>query len=406
MPYVTEIPSNLITVGVDGTIAIVANTQLVNAFQASQEFDQYDVDATGATSLTNGDNLTPVDSSGNAVTAAGTYLGGATFSTAAASVDLGGLAGISLSVNDLEGSLMQADGRYYFISEQPVDEGHINVTASIELGGSPISVTGPISDITETLADAVAGVPLVGPAAAATIRLGETTIQNTANAAAVTLDNDPDAALELTEDEVYCFVSGTLIQTRRGPVAVEALAVGDEVLTRDNGFQPIRWTGSVTLSAARLARNPKLRPIRIRAGALGQGIPASDLLVSPQHRILVRSKIAIKMFGAAEVLVPAKQLLQWPGIDYADDLAPVEYHHFLFDRHEVVISNGAETESLFTRPEALKSVGPAARQEILALFPILADRDHQPEPARCIPSGRLARKLTLRHIAKDRDLVI
>ena len=86
------------------------------------------------------------------------------------------------------------------------------------------------------------------------------------------------------------------------------------------------------------------------------------------------------MFGAPEVLVAAKQLLQIDGIDL-DDAADVTYVHFLCDRHEVVFSNGAPTESLYTGPEALKSVGAAAREEIFVLFPQLRDRDPADLPA-------------------------
>ncbi|KRW97185.1 hypothetical protein AQY21_05000 [Paracoccus sp. MKU1] len=100
-------------------------------------------------------------------------------------------------------------------------------------------------------------------------------------------------------------------------------------------------------------------------------MPTGDLVVSPQHRILARSHIAQTMFGTAEVLVAAKQLLALDGIEIAEDLSEVEYYHILFDHHEIVFSNGAETESLYTGAEALRVVGPAAAQEILALFPEL-----------------------------------
>ncbi|QRZ14124.1 Hint domain-containing protein [Paracoccus methylovorus] len=204
---------------------------------------------------------------------------------------------------------------------------------------------------------------------------------------------------------VPCFTAGTLILTAHGEVPIEQIRVGDLVQTRDNGLQPVRWIGSRKLSAIELGAMPKLQPIRIRAGALGPDAPRQDLLVSPQHRVLVRSKIAQKMFGASEVLVAAKQLLQLDGFDIATDVSEVTYFHMLFDRHEVVTSNGAETESLYTGPEALKSVGKAAVEEIFALFPQLADPEHVPEPARYLPSGRQARKLGLRHLQNHRPLI-
>ena len=116
-------------------------------------------------------------------------------------------------------------------------------------------------------------------------------------------------------------------------------------------------------------------------------------MVSPQHRMLIRSKIAQKMFGSIEVLVAAKQLLQVDGIDIVDDMDSVEYFHFMCDRHEIVIANGAETESMFTGPQALKSVGQAARAEIFGLFPALADEAYEPKSARTLPSGRMGRKI-------------
>lgn len=216
--------------------------------------------------------------------------------------------------------------------------------------------------------------------------------------------SDVTNARQLTYDNtnVMCFATGTLIETDRGAVRIETLAVGDLVMTRDRGLQPIRWIGQRVLAGADLTE--KLRPIVIRKGALGANTPSSDLMVSPQHRVLVRSRIAQRMFGAPEVLVAAKQLLTVEGIEIAD-LTEVVYVHILFDHHEVVISNGAETESLFTGPEALKSVGRAAREEILAIFPELAERDYEPVAARILASGRMARKLALRHASKRNALV-
>ncbi|RMC37509.1 Hint domain-containing protein [Paracoccus alkanivorans] len=213
--------------------------------------------------------------------------------------------------------------------------------------------------------------------------------------------NYPPVSLESIG--VVCFVRGTVIETREGPVPVENLQVGTSVLTKDNGYQSIRWIGTRRLFVGDLMNDPRLKPIRIRAGALGDNKPSTDLLVSPQHRVLVRSRIAQQMFGTLEVLVAAKQLLCLEGVDILDDVEEVEYIHFLFDRHEIVCSNGAETESLYTGPEALKTVGKAALEEIFDIFPQLRDRNPADLPAAVRPlvSGRMGRELAARHVRNN-----
>lgn len=206
-------------------------------------------------------------------------------------------------------------------------------------------------------------------------------------------------------DYVVCFTVGTLIETADSAKPVETLQAGDMIRTQDNGMQPIRWIGSRKIDGKALEAAPHLRPVRIKAGALGTNTPASDLIVSPQHRVLIRSKIAQRMFGAEEVLVAAKQLLDVEGIDIADDIQEVEYFHFMFDRHEIVFSNGAETESLYTGPVTLRSVGAESRKEILSLFPELAEEDFETQPARPLTSGRQGRRLAYRHARNQQDMV-
>lgn len=219
--------------------------------------------------------------------------------------------------------------------------------------------------------------------------------------------NEDSATLNSAEQQTApCFAAGTKIQTPNGPRAIEDLTAGMMVLTKDHGAQAIQWIGSSYLAPSRLRKQPELRPIRIKAGALGDNTPQHDLVLSPQHRVLVRSKIAMKMFGTADVLVAAKQLLQLDGVDIADDLQDIRYFHMLFAHHEVILSNGAESESLYTGPEALKAVGPAARNEIFAIFPELKSHDYSTPAARQLLSGRQARRLAIRHIQNQRALVM
>jgi len=175
-------------------------------------------------------------------------------------------------------------------------------------------------------------------------------------------------------------------------------------MTNDHGFQPIRWIGSRSLTRAELKRSPQLRPIRIAAFALGNGLPAKDLLVSPQHRVLVRSTIARRMFGIEEVLLPANKLLPSEGVEVVDVSAEgAEYYHILFDQHETVFSNGALTESLFTGPEALRSISASARKEIETLFPEICQPDFEPVATRLIPKkGKAMKQLVERHLKNNK----
>lgn len=218
----------------------------------------------------------------------------------------------------------------------------------------------------------------------------------------VVANNTSGLIIERPVVEFACFAAGVMIDTPRGQVAVETLSVGDLVLNVDHDAQPVKWVGAADID---LAMAPNLRPVRIKAGALGADMPVQDLLVSPQHRVLVRSKIAQRMFGTDEVLIAAKQLLVLDGVSIADDLNSVTYVHFLFDEHQVVYSNGAQTESLFTGPEALKNVGPSARAEIIAIFPELAADDVQATPVHHLPLGREARKMAERHQRNRAELV-
>jgi hypothetical protein len=138
---------------------------------------------------------------------------------------------------------------------------------------------------------------------------------------------------------------------------------------------------------------------------MGGGRPLNDLIVSPQHRVLVNSKIVQQMFGEEEVLVAAKQLVSIDGIDEVDDISGVPYYHFLCDQHEIVFANGVQTESLYTGPQALKSVLEEAREEVLMISPELADVHYKALHARTAVLGRQGRNMALRHKKNAKPLI-
>lgn len=196
---------------------------------------------------------------------------------------------------------------------------------------------------------------------------------------------------------LVCLTAGTRIETEQGVMCIDALTEGDRVRTQDNGFQDVRWIGRRYLDRNALVANPNFFPVRITAGALGDGLPICDLLVSRQHRMVASSKIAQRMFGQPEVLVAAIKLTELPGIFVDTDVQSLAYFHLLFDQHEIIFAEGSPTESLFTGPQALEALDTEAKEEILAIFPDLAERDYFQEPVRFIPPNRFQKELVSRH---------
>ncbi len=176
------------------------------------------------------------------------------------------------------------------------------------------------------------------------------------------------------ENLIPCFTPGTVIATRSGERLVEDLQVGDRVITRDNGLQEIRWIGRRDLKGPELIRAPHLRPVLIRAGSLGQGLPLRDMLVSPQHRMLINNSETALYFEDREVLAAAKHLTGFDGVDSVE-ASDVSYIHIMFDQHEVVLSNGSWSESFQPGDQILDGMGDAQRDEIFDLFPELRNTE-------------------------------
>ncbi len=192
------------------------------------------------------------------------------------------------------------------------------------------------------------------------------------------LDSDGNitGSAEFSEIErvVPCFTPGTLIRTAKGDVPVEELREGDMVLTRDSGLRPIRWIGVRTVDRFKLLANPRLRPIRIRRGALGPNVPDRDMMVSPQHRLLFANSASQLLLGEPEVLVKAKDLTHRDGIERIES-DKIDYIHFMFDAHEIVLADNCWSESfqpgdMVAAPETREIFG-----ELLDVFPELETED-------------------------------
>jgi hypothetical protein len=134
-----------------------------------------------------------------------------------------------------------------------------------------------------------------------------------------------------------CFAAGTRIMTARGEVPVEALRAGDMVVTlglQGPHLRPVRWIGHRAVDCRRHPRPDQVVPVRILAGALGPGVPARDLVVSPDHALHVEG-----------VLVPAAALVDGHGVRRDRGVGKVQYFHVELDAHDVLLAEGAPAES-------------------------------------------------------------
>ena len=177
---------------------------------------------------------------------------------------------------------------------------------------------------------------------------------------------DPDTQVNATvgpgDSGIACFAAGTRIDTPLGPRPIETLRAGDKVWTHDHAALPLRWVGQTTVAGL-----GAFAPIRITPGLL----PVTDpVWVSPQHRILVQGWQAQLYFGADEVLVPAKALVDGQSVRQIE-CPSITYVHMLFDDHQIVRSHGLLSES-FDPVSIYADVWATRTQtELLGLFPDL-----------------------------------
>jgi hypothetical protein len=135
-------------------------------------------------------------------------------------------------------------------------------------------------------------------------------------------------------DYTPCYCRGTRIRTPKGEVAVEALKVGDRIVTADGNIQPIKWIGRRFYRDWLAAGNADVQPILFKAGSIADHVPVRDLYVSPEHAMFLDG-----------MLIPALHLVNGTSIVKVEGMEEVEYFHLEFDRHVVIFAEGATAES-------------------------------------------------------------
>ncbi|RVU16815.1 Hint domain-containing protein [Methylobacterium oryzihabitans] len=145
--------------------------------------------------------------------------------------------------------------------------------------------------------------------------------------------NDTNSVDDVFVADVICFATGTRLRTARGEVAVEELRVGDRAVTVGGATRPVRWIGARTLDGGGRPLAFSQQPVRIRAGAFGDGLPVRDLLLSPGHPVLVGDHLVPVMS-----LVNGTSLARMP-------VGAVTYWHVELDAHDILLAEGLPAES-------------------------------------------------------------
>ena len=170
---------------------------------------------------------------------------------------------------------------------------------------------------------------------------------------------------------VICFTPGTMILTPDGPRDVDSLGEGDRVQTQDNGAAEILWIGKRRVTGARMLAMPELLPIRLRAGALDSDVPDAGLLVSPDHRIVLRGPRARALFNTEEVLVTARDLIDDALVLRDHSPRQVTYIHMMLPQHQIVFANNVPTESFHPASAALATMGAEDQDRLFSRMPDL-----------------------------------
>lgn len=168
-----------------------------------------------------------------------------------------------------------------------------------------------------------------------------------------------------------CFGPETRIETPTGPRRIEDLKPGDEVLTLDNGPQTLLWIGKrdVALDGGRDAQTPILFP----RDTLAPGFPNRDLILSPQHRVMVSSDKNDDVTGGDKVFAPARALAKRPGVRRMNGRKSITYYSLMTERHEVLFANGVPAESFYPTTYSLSLLSGFEQLKVRSLIPRLTD---------------------------------
>lgn len=182
-------------------------------------------------------------------------------------------------------------------------------------------------------------------------------------------------ATALFEGCASAFARGTLIETVRGPVAIEDLVPGDYIQTAI-GNEPVTWIGSTTYVPGHASEATSLtRMTRITAEAFGLSQPPMDVLVGPAARMIVRHPKLKTLLGEEAVLAPVADYADGDRFLSVTPAGTVQLYHLMVRRHTVIPVGGIEMETYHPGKAIGQGLGQNARSLFLSMFPNLGGLD-------------------------------
>lgn len=323
-PDVTSTGYGVTTHGVDnqGTTVVTGTLSLNTVYAIDNNGANGAFINDGAVNVTGSGDVVVVSQQNDAITGTGTFFvtdGGNFDDTKDVGVITSPIAGANIVVGT-GGSFDISGGFKNGPTFSPNSLFETGSWTDVLVGGARTGDTATYNALTDTITVDQAGFDVV--------------IQN------VTLDGESSGLLRVTVNGnndyiTACFAPGTRIMTAHGEVPIEDLRVGEEVETvLGGGVRPIRWIGRRSYAAAFAAGNRKVMPVRISAGAIADGVPTRDLLVSPLHAFLLDG-----------ILVPAEQLVNGRSVVQLEAVSEVRYIHIELDGHDIILAEGTPTET-------------------------------------------------------------
>lgn len=176
-------------------------------------------------------------------------------------------------------------------------------------------------------------------------------------------------ALPIIEAACSNVARGTLISTLTGPVAVEDLTPGTQILTSEYGPLPLQWVGSTMHPPSDASSQDNAKLFRVTADAFGLAKPSADLMLAPRSHILMRHAACRELFGVDLAFAPIRAFEDGLQVVAITPISGMQLYNLAFDRQATIIANGVELESFHPGPFAETLLDRELLGSLLRLFP-------------------------------------